>query len=68
MTGIKVNGKESFEKAAKGLMNEECLVTSTALLDFGVETVIMTLGAEGTLVITKSGSKLIPTDKVKAVV
>ncbi len=55
LTGVKVTGIDSAEKAAGILMNK------------GVEIVIITMGANGAFINTDSLSELIPAPKVKAV-
>ncbi len=54
LTGVKLNGAAGAEKAAIKLRRR------------GVQTVILTLGAQGALVVDESGTKLIPGFKVKA--
>lgn len=55
LTGIKVGNETSANRAADRLLSR------------GVKTVILTLGARGALVADKSGRRLIPGFKVKAV-
>ncbi|MCX7918448.1 MAG: ribokinase [bacterium] len=55
LSGIKVNDTSTAETAGK------------KLIELGVETVIVTLGAAGALVVTAETTKLIPAPKVTAV-
>ncbi|MFB3896342.1 MAG: ribokinase [bacterium] len=55
LSGIKVTDTATAEKAGK------------VLIEQGVGTVIITLGASGALIVTKEESELIPAPKVKAV-
>lgn len=55
LTGIKITGIESAKEAAKALANK------------GIETVIITMGAEGALILEGDNFEVVPAIKVKAV-
>jgi ribokinase len=55
LTGVRVTGAASAAKAARILISR------------GVSTVIVTLGAQGALVATRAGSRLVPGFSVRAV-
>ncbi len=55
LAGITVDSEKKIKKAAK------------ALLELGIETVVLTLGAEGSFVASNGGESHIPAFKVKAV-
>jgi ribokinase len=55
LTGIEVNGREGARRAAEALITK------------GVRTVLITLGAEGSLIASAGNSEVVPAFRVKAV-